>query len=155
MNILKTTAQKLESIDQLEAWRNILNMPFLQIGEKFRNPFRIDNSPGCVLRVHGGNILMYDMASIQFRCMNCMQALQYVNRPISLDYTNHKKYEEKTFKFLINYIKKDYTKNDEAYWGQYGISLEQLEQESVDSVYQYSFNSKKHPDVISGKKTED
>jgi len=41
------TSIDFTKIDQLSLWRNVLNMPLLEIGQKFCNPLRVDRRPGC------------------------------------------------------------------------------------------------------------
>ena len=132
---------KLRSIDQLHAWRQILNMPLLNIGEKFCNPFRLDRRPGCRLYVVNGIILLSDFGSHLFNNKSVIGVSQLTNSSF-LDLPAKELVSQDKPQFIINYVPKEYTCADKEYWEQYGINIKQLEFENIKSVSYFEFGTK-------------
>lgn len=131
---------KLRSIDQLHAWRQILGMPLLNIGEKFCNPFRLDRRPGCRLYLgRTGIILLHDPGKLLFHNKSVIGISAVTNSTFldlpAKELVYHKK------KFTLNYVPKEYTSEDKEYWEQYGISTSQLNFENIKSVGYFEFGT--------------
>ena len=132
------TSFDLRKIDQLSAWRQVLCMPLLEIGQKFCNPFRVDRRPGCRLYEWNGVIYLQDRANFMYHGKTCVGIakligvsnldFKVVDRPIV-----HKNKPE----FRINYQSKPFAEIDKLYWEQYGISVAQLKSEQIDAVYYF------------------
>lgn len=133
----------LTKVDQLSLWRQVLNMPLLEIGQKFCNPFRIDRRPGCRLYLYNGIVHLQDYGHPLFHGKTVVGMAKFTNTKLTYEYIEPilPKVEEKSI-FKINYCAKEYSEVDRLYWDQYGISLKQLKFENIDSVYQYSFRDK-------------
>ena len=105
---------KLRSIDQLHAWRQILGMPLLNIGEKFCNPFRLDRRPGCRLYVHNGIVLLSDFGSMMFNGKSVIGVSKLTNSDF-LDLPSKEKVTQVKKEFTLNYVPKEYTSEDKEY----------------------------------------
>lgn len=112
-------------------------MPLLEIGQKFCNPLRVDRRPGCRLFLYDGLVLLQDFGYPMFHGKTVLGIAKLTNT--KLEYTESTQLITPKKDFKIEYSPKDFTKTDEVYWEQYGISIEQLKFERVDSVYQFSF----------------
>ena len=136
---------QLRSMDQLVAWRQLLNIPFLEIGQKFCNPFRLDRRPGCRLYVQNGIVLLSDFGSTIFNNKSVIGVAQLTNS--QLVYSEPKEVLTKQdIPFVINYVPQDYTLQDKEYWEDYGISTKQLEFENIKSVSYFEYGKQ---DLIS------
>jgi len=131
---------KLRSIDQLHAWRQILGMPLLNIGEKFCNPFRLDRRPGCRLYVHNGIVLLSDFGSLMFNGKSVIGVSKLTNSDF-LDLPSKVEVSHSKPEFILNYVPKEYTQEDKEYWDQYGISTSQLNFENIKSVGYFEFGT--------------
>jgi len=131
---------KLRSIDQLHAWRQILGMPLLNIGEKFCNPFRLDRRPGCRLYVHNGIVLLSDFGSMMFNGKSVIGVSKLTNSDF-LDLPSNERITQVKKEFTLNYVPKEYTSEDKEYWEQYGISTSQLNFENIKSVGYFEFGT--------------
>lgn len=131
----------LTKVDQLSLWRQVLNIPLLEIGQKFCNPFRVDRRPGCRLYLYNGIVHLQDYGHPLFHGKTVVGMAKFTNTKLIYEYTEPIVTVPKE-EFKINYCAKEYSEVDRLYWDQYGISLKQLKFENIDSVYQYSFRNK-------------
>lgn len=126
---------------------------------KFKNPFRIDHTPGCYFdyKFDKKNILMCDWADKRFHCIN---VLDIVNIKIhGKRITTHQESQEaknylenllqkpiptwqyekqnKEYQINVKVTPRPMEPRDIIYWGQYGITEENLKQDNVFPINQY------------------
>lgn len=128
-------------IDQLSLWRSVLNMPLLEIGQKFCNPLRVDRRPGCRIYEWNGWLYLQDYGHPIFHGKTVFAISKFTNTKLEYDTQSQITYPKKD-PFKLNYFPKEFTVVDKVYWEQYGISTQQLKSEKIDSVYQYSYYDK-------------
>lgn len=130
----------LRKTDQLSLWRQVLNLPLLEIGQKFCNPLRVDRKPGCRLYLWDGLLLLQDYGHPLFHGKSVLGIAKFVGTKLTIEQAEPVKQIPKE-EFKINYYAKEYNEVDRVYWDQYGISIDQLKFERIDSVYQYNFRT--------------
>jgi hypothetical protein len=128
-------------VDQLNLWRTVLNIPLLEIGQKFCNPLRLDRRAGCRLYEWNGFLYLQDYGHPIFHGKTVFAIAKFIGTKLEIDTQNQPNYPKKD-QFKINYFPKEFTSIDKLYWEQYGISTSQLKSEKIDSVYQYSYRDK-------------
>jgi len=130
----------LRKTNQLSLWRQVLNLPLLEIGQKFCNPLRVDRKPGCRLYLWDGLLLLQDYNHPLFHGKSVLGIAKFIGTKLTIEHTEPVKQVPKE-EFKINYCAKEYNEVDRVYWDQYGISIDQLKFENIDSVYQYNFRT--------------
>ena len=135
------TSIDFKTIDQLSLWRTVLNMPLLEIGQKFCNPLRVDRRPGCRIYEWNGWLYLQDYGHPMYHGKTVFKIAQFTNTKLQYDIQSKVEYKPKEA-FKLNYFPKEFTAVDKVYWEQYGISVKQLKSEMIDSVYQYSYRDK-------------
>jgi hypothetical protein len=134
------TSIDFTKIDQLSLWRDVLNMPLLEIGHKFCNPLRIDRRPGCRIYEWNNWLYLQDYGHPMFHGKTVFAVAKFTGTKLQYDIQSQVTYPTKA-PFKLNYFPKEFTAVDKVYWEQYGISTAQLKSEQIDSVYQYSYRS--------------
>ncbi len=134
------TSIDFSKVDQLSLWRSVLNMPLLEIGQKFCNPLRVDRRPGCRIYEWNGFLYLQDYGHPMFHGKTVFAIAKFTNTKLEYDIQSPVTYPKKQ-EFKLNYFPKEFTAVDKVYWEQYGISIAQLKSEQIDSVYQYSYRS--------------
>jgi hypothetical protein len=138
---------EIHQLDQYEMWRKLIGFS-PQINKKICNPLRNDRNPGAWFAFHNGYLVLVDFAWI-YKNLNVFQAYKLLNRivePIVLQGFNLN--PDKDFKFYLDFESKPYTLKDKKYWSDYGITVDQLEEEDVYSVSKYWHNSRMNPDTL-------
>lgn len=131
----------LTKVDQLSLWRKVLNIPLLEIGQKFTNPLRLDRRPGCRLYEWNGFLYLQDYGHPMFHGKTVFAIAKFIGTKLEFDTQVQVEYKPKEA-FKINYFPKEFTAVDKIYWEQYGISTAQLKSERIDSVYQYQYRDR-------------
>ena len=159
--------------DQLEIWRKIftvcgaVNLSQINLKQKFSNPFRKDPKPGCWLYEWNEMTLLADFGDNYFQAFTIFKAVQHLYncdfqkscKIIYYDFIDHKDFNfiklntkpiyEKRNWFKIYPKKREWTKQDEKYWNNYGISIKENEQENVFPIKGYYSNEKKDTEKYS------
>lgn len=159
---------------QLEAWRNFLNLPNLQLGEYFRNSLRFDRDAGCRLDDVDGIIHIMDFASewnrhtifsavMKYHNIGFQEACQFIYYRL-LD-KNHRSNlgsqvfesigKQSQFKFFLEFKGKQWDKNTFKDLNYGNITVDQLIQEDYFPVEQIWCNSKRNPEDIKSFKVTD
>lgn len=130
-------------------------------GQRFRNPFRSDNKPGCffdydrdpkyILLADFGNELhnmnVYDMASciISGRRVNNKQDWINAKRYLESNFEVETKefvneyYEEKKYQTIpVGFEKRSWNEEDKIYWNKYEIQIQQLKKDLVVPIKGYT-----------------
>lgn len=134
----------LNLIDQIKVWHSIVGHCHLE--EFILNPLRTDNHRGsCSLVEYNGKIVLQDWASRQYSGQDCIAAYCLLNPQFSWEQVCYNlieisqkgslpssyvipglalKPKEKTTQLIPIY--RDWLIKDKKYWGQYGITKDQL-----------------------------
>lgn len=128
---------------------------------KFRNPFRADNNPNCYFdyKFDKKNVLMCDWADRNYHCINVLDMVNIKTNghriKTDIEYQAAKNYLEnllqkpitswqhdiqkgnKEYQINVKVTPRHVEPRDIIYWGQYGISEENLKQDSVYPISQY------------------
>jgi hypothetical protein len=136
---------------QIDLWQQVLGFR-VNPGEKFANPFRRDTSPGCYLNWYKDVLLLIDWASDWNHISvvsACMRSKNFTKDQAYAYLLNKTEYTESKAKpvFIKDPVKLEYqagyfSKADVAYWGQYGIKIEDLEKDGVVRTSKVSINGK-------------
>jgi len=148
-----TSAQILNSVDQLAVWAHCLGFE-VELGKKFCNPFRPDNVPACYLwygdltnkvmindfadaRFHGWDI--FEAVRHQYQCNTFSQVCQLIISGFSDEVVRkniHPVHSRSEISFLPKLLKgfPIYTQEDATYWKTFFINSSQLKEDFVHSV---------------------
>lgn len=174
-----TATQKVHSkniewtkvIDQVEAWRQILDMPIRMHGEKsesFVSPFRYDRNPGCVLRWHKDKLRFMDSADDRFHGKTCVDVLSSIKGvtwtqalimlkedvSISMELSNKQTMrKDQRFVFKLLFDKRRWDNTDEEFFHKIGSSVTKAEAEKWIPIGKMSFNSHNNPGHLITTKT--
>lgn len=121
---------------------------------RFKNPFRQDNNPSCFWQWYKGYLRLIDNSDKRFFNMNCWDMVMHKH---SCDFSEAKKLvsswnmgmpvkvetPEDDFQITLTFQNRAWNKRDAVYWGKYGITLKQLEDDGVQPVKSYQYNSRK------------
>lgn len=161
---------------QLQIWRWLLNQ-HINLGERFCNPFRVDQHPDCYLRDSNGILRLVDFPDFyayggNFHNKNCIDIIQIkyscdFKRALQIAYyealesniTNLPKYQPKKQKkknpFSLKYQKRSWKLNDKKFWnGTTDITSYQLESEQCFPSKKFWYLNKKGIYVENKPKTE-
>lgn len=153
-NIIKTW-------DQLQLWSWFLGY---QVNEydKFCNPLRVDNHPGCWLEwstKDTGWLVLIDYADRRFLGFDILSAISYQRhctkkqalyyiiqnfKPTHLTKQQIIK-QKNNFVFRLHSSRRKWEQKDADYWVPYDIHRNQLESDLTFPVKEYIMNSKKNP----------
>jgi len=139
--------QWIRQIDQYDAWQKLIGFR-PELGKRICNPLRLDRHPGAWFAEYDGKLILVDFAYFS-RHTDVFEAYKLSNK-VLLPQTSLSGSitENNNFQFKLEFTSRPYTKNDAAYWKDYGISIDQLEEEDVYAVDQYWHNSRLDPDNI-------
>lgn len=135
----------INEIDQLEVWRSILGQ--VDVKKRFRNPRRMDNSPGAILKWYNNYLILFD-PSDELHNLNCFLALQKIYnisfieavhkaKEIQPNFTKSTFVEEKKNTFIIKFKPRNWEAKDKAFWNVCDISVKQLLFEKCKPVKYY------------------
>lgn len=155
----------IKYVDQLEVWWWLLGFQ-VDEGELFKNPFRIDNNPGCKLSKGVKWITLKDYAS-KFHNWNILTATMWkfnvgFNKACYLIWDEFVFKQDKPFIpqtrieegdaverchiHFIPYLDKNgraiFLERDRAYWEPLGITSDQLREDFTYSVKMFRFNDR-------------
>lgn len=140
---------------QLEIWRYQLGF-YVDLGQKFCNPFRSDKTPGCWLYEYNGIIHLADFGDRNFHGItmfhtinetNFQKKCQYIyyeilpkiNVPLDqLFYQNTSKKKKKRVK--LSWQTREFSRPDREFWFHGGINLKQLKSENLNAIKSYQVN---------------
>lgn len=122
---------------------------------RFRNPFREDKNPSCFWQWYNGYLRLVDNSDRRYFNYNCWDMVMEKH---SCDFNEAKKLvaswnmgmptkvatPEDNFEPKVTWKTRAWNMRDAAYWGQYGITITQLESDEVQPVKSYSFNSRRY-----------
>lgn len=155
-------------VDQMEVWWWLLGFQ-VDEGEEFKNPWRVDNNPGCKLDSGYKWIFLQDRADVRFHSMTIIDATKYVhqctmdqacnilwnifvlgkNKPITPTTRQTDFGEPSQYECNIHFIpyttdkgQPMYLVRDKMYWSPLGVSSSQLAEDYTYSVKMYRFNDK-------------
>ncbi len=157
----------IKYVDQLQVWWWLLGFQ-VDEGEFFKNPFRVDNNPGCKLSKGIKWITLKDYADSRFHNWNIFQATMYKygvgfnkacyliwdefifnkDRPL-IPQTRIEEDNIGTERCHIHFIpyldkngKSIFLERDKAYWSPLSITSDQLREDFTYSVKMFRFNDK-------------
>lgn len=168
-----TPEQLLQKVDQTKIFEFVLKQP-VNFENRYISPFRKDKNPGCFFtQREDGIILFVDFADRSGHThRSCFRMVMDNYNPVltvpeavnlicshfkisknSEDYapvektysTEDKESSEET---IITFIKKPYDKYDKRYWSQFLISIDDLKEDNVYSIYKATKVNKKGRNVI-------
>lgn len=135
---------------QLQIWQWVLNLNVTPY-KRFKNPRRIDNKAGAILKIYGKYLILLDPAD-SLHNMNVFKAIQYLKGVTYRQALQIAYYEAlkggvpPTYKKIVKPDKKNYlikTKHrewrddDKPFWLIGNITFEQLESEQCFPVYRF------------------
>ena len=131
----------------------------------YRSPLRKDKNPGCWFKYYDGTLLFIDFGDKKRTHRSCFRMIMdkygvdmrsainiicnYYN--LSSNPLDYKEVELEDYEYssptktplIINFTKREFTKQDKKYWSQYLIYPSQLEEDNVYSVESFSFSTGK------------
>lgn len=164
--------EMLPHIDQLEAWKQILNITipfFREKSIKFCSPFREDSSPGCHLVWYKDRICFMDHADPNYHGIDCIGALAklkgvnpgvaarmlYDDLSISINVEKSRQApsSNKKFVFRVLFDYRSWNKKDKERFDPLQLDENDLLLEGWKPIKKLSFNSRNSPDKLITVKT--
>lgn len=153
--------QILQKVTQEQIFEWILQKP-LDLGKRYKAPYREDNTPRCWLEYKAGGLMFMDFspktAKSHKSCFGVLMEIYGVGMHSAIDIickqfglstndTDYKPVERAEYitieklPTIITPEHQEYTRKDKIYWSQYLIKIEDLEEDRVYSTSRYLLQS--------------